>query len=277
MLDAGEQTTDPDEPTPERLRLLYQLEEAASAAAATGTMYPADDLVSTYERLREQARQVHRATGRSAAEFDRAVPPWTENRAVWAARIGTLSGSSGPRDLLERSGRARHLLRQLEAWVKANIRADEFERRQQIEAEARATQAAEARAAEAEARAAAAEAEAAEAQARASAAEAQTMTRRQIDRRMVTGLFLILAGIAVAVVLPVAVVTGRLGVAAAIVGGISAILLGIRVVTGPKLGGELVLWGSLIVAMIAVAVAVTQASTTKSVNSSKTHSGQVTK
>jgi hypothetical protein len=251
----AEQTTASPQQTADQLRVLYQLEEGTSAAGATDSMYAADDLVATYVRLREQARQFHVVNGRPTEVFDREVPPWTENAAVRASRIGAITGN--PREMLERSARARHLLAQLEGWVRANIRAVEFERRQQIEAEARATEATEARAAQAQARALEAEARAAEAQKKADAAEAQTRARRRISRSVILGMLLILGGVAVGVTLPLLVVaSSKLGISAAVVGGIGLIVLGIRVIVGPKLGGEVMIFVSLLAIMAGAAVVV---------------------
>jgi hypothetical protein len=116
---------DGDRDRAEYLRALRQVHERAKAAAGSKSMYAADDLIETYRRLRPQARDAHVRAGGSGHEFDRSVPQWTEDPAIAARRLGLRPGAGGPRELVERSGRARHFLGQLEAWARANILAAE--------------------------------------------------------------------------------------------------------------------------------------------------------
>lgn len=67
---------------------------------------------------------------------------------------------------------------------------------------------------------------------------------------------MIIAGIAAALVLSLVIVSGRWGVAGAVVGGGGLALAGIRLIVGPKLGGELVMWCSLLAAIAGVVVAI---------------------
>jgi pyrimidine deaminase RibD-like protein len=95
------------------LRVLHQLQERIKAVGGNRSMYAADDLVATYTRLREEAREAHANAGRPADEFDRRVPPWAEDARV--------SGRGGPRSLLERNARVKLFLDELAAWVSASI------------------------------------------------------------------------------------------------------------------------------------------------------------
>jgi pyrimidine deaminase RibD-like protein len=93
------------------LDAFIEFQERAKAVAGPRSMYAADELVATFVRLRDEARQLHQRAGWVPEDFDRAVPAWSE------------SGSRlGPRALLERGERVRLMLDQLNAWARASIR-----------------------------------------------------------------------------------------------------------------------------------------------------------
>jgi hypothetical protein len=64
----------------------------------------------------------------------------------------------------------------------------------------------------------------------------------------------LIVGIAIAIALPLAVVSGKSAIAGSVIGGIAVILLGTRIVAGRDWGGEIVTWGGLLVAIAAVVV-----------------------
>jgi hypothetical protein len=80
--------------------------------------------------------------------------------------------------------------------------------------------------------------------------------RRRRNRTILAGIALIVLGLAVALALPLAVVSGKWAIAGAIVGGAALGLLGVRIVAGRNWGGEIVTWGSLLIAVAAVVVAI---------------------
>jgi predicted nucleic acid-binding protein len=80
--------------------------------------------------------------------------------------------------------------------------------------------------------------------------------RRRRDRTILAGVALIVLGLAVALALPLAVVADKWAIAGAIVGGAALGLLGVRVVAGRNWGGEIVTWGSLLIAVTAVVVTI---------------------
>jgi hypothetical protein len=88
----------------------------------------------------------------------------------------------------------------------------------------------------------------------------ETGRRHRRNRRVLMGLILIALGVAIALVLSIAVVGGRWAVGGAVVGGLALVLLGLRVVAGRDWGGEIVTWGGLLVALAAVVVAIASSS-----------------
>lgn len=70
----------------------------------------------------------------------------------------------------------------------------------------------------------------------------QADARRIRRRRIAAGIGLVLFGVVLAVVLPTLIVRGAGAVIAALVGGAAFIFLGIRVMAGSKLGGEIAKW-----------------------------------
>jgi amino acid permease len=80
------------------------------------------------------------------------------------------------------------------------------------------------------------------------------------SRRIAVGIAFIVAGIAIAVVMPLAVMQGRWAVASTVVVGVAVSLFGTRVVAGRDWGGEIVTWGSLLVAVAAIVVAIASSS-----------------
>lgn len=80
--------------------------------------------------------------------------------------------------------------------------------------------------------------------------------RRRRNRRAIAGAALILLGLTIAIVLPLVVVSGKWAIGGAIVGGLGAILLGTRILTGPRLGGEVALWSGLLVGIAGIVVAI---------------------
>lgn len=84
--------------------------------------------------------------------------------------------------------------------------------------------------------------------------------RRRRNRRVAMGVALIVVGLAVALVLPLAVVHGRWAVAGAVVAGAALSLLGTRIVAGRDWGGEIVTWGGLVLAVAAIVAAIASSS-----------------
>lgn len=79
--------------------------------------------------------------------------------------------------------------------------------------------------------------------------------RKRRNRRVGGGLVLIASGIAAALGLAFLVFTDVWADGGAVIGGAAVVLLGIRLVAGRRLGSELVVWGSLLVAVAAIVVA----------------------
>ena len=77
--------------------------------------------------------------------------------------------------------------------------------------------------------------------------------RRRI-RRVAIGLAVLIAGMAIVIAVPLAVVSGKSAIAGSVIGGIAVILLGTRIIAGRDWGGEIVTWGSLLVAVAAIVV-----------------------
>jgi hypothetical protein len=119
-----------------QLRAYYDLSERVRAASNTTSVYAGGDLVDTFQRLRQEARDLHVRIGWDADDFDREVPPWTESAET--------AGRHGPREMLERTTRAQHLLGELRAAIAGNARAIEFDVEAKAKAEAIAKATAEA-------------------------------------------------------------------------------------------------------------------------------------
>jgi hypothetical protein len=81
-----------------------------------------------------------------------------------------------------------------------------------------------------------------------------TQDSRMLIRRVAIGFVVLAVGIAIAIALPLAVVSGKSAIAGSVIGGIAVILLGTRIVAGRDWGGEIVTWGGLLVAIAAVVV-----------------------
>jgi uncharacterized membrane protein len=87
-----------------------------------------------------------------------------------------------------------------------------------------------------------------------SAAEAEESKKR--NRRLGAGVALIVLGIAVALVLSLVIVTNHWAVGGSVIGGTAIALVGIRILVGKKWGDEIVVWGSLIVAIAVIVVSI---------------------
>lgn len=88
----------------------------------------------------------------------------------------------------------------------------------------------------------------------------QQANQRRRNRRVAAGVGVILLGILIAIVLPLTVIDGKWAITGVVVGGTAISLVGVRILAGSKWGGEIVLWGTLLVAIAAIAVAVALAS-----------------
>jgi hypothetical protein len=77
---------------------------------------------------------------------------------------------------------------------------------------------------------------------------------RKRKRRIAGGIMLSVLGLAVAIVLPLLVLSGEWARGGAVVGGMAVVLLGVRVTAGDKWGREIVTWGGLLVAIAAIVV-----------------------
>ena len=88
----------------------------------------------------------------------------------------------------------------------------------------------------------------------------QEVLRRNRNKRISVGVGVTLLGILLAVVLPLTVVDGKWAIAGVAVGGVAVSLVGVRMLAGSKWGNEIALWGTLLVAMAAIAVAIVLAS-----------------
>jgi hypothetical protein len=97
------------------LRAFYSIQERARAAAQTTSLHAANDVLATFLGLRDEARALHVRMGWPEAEFDQEVPPWTEDPAVAALRIGRWGHSGNPGEQQALLARAKHSLRQLAA------------------------------------------------------------------------------------------------------------------------------------------------------------------
>lgn len=80
--------------------------------------------------------------------------------------------------------------------------------------------------------------------------------RRQRRGRVAGGGALIVLGAAVALLLSIVVFSSAGAIGGAIIGGSAFILLGVRVVVGSRWGGEILSWGTLLVGIAAIVVAI---------------------
>lgn len=80
--------------------------------------------------------------------------------------------------------------------------------------------------------------------------------RRRCIRHVAIGLALIAAGLTVAVVLPLVTPWDKWVIAGVVVTGATLSLLGTRIAAGRDVGGEIVAWGGLLIAVAAIAVAI---------------------
>jgi hypothetical protein len=85
---------------------------------------------------------------------------------------------------------------------------------------------------------------------------AEAETRIRVPKTALLGAALMLLGLAVAVALPLALVSGKWAVAGAVVGGAALILLGLRVLVGASLGGEIAKWLGVLAAIAAIVVTI---------------------
>jgi hypothetical protein len=88
----------------------------------------------------------------------------------------------------------------------------------------------------------------------------EAAARRRRSRTIVLGVLLMATGVAIALILPLIVVHGRWAVGGAIVAGCAVSLLGTRIVAGRDWGGEIVTWGTLIVAVAAIVATIVSVS-----------------
>ena len=80
--------------------------------------------------------------------------------------------------------------------------------------------------------------------------------RRKRIRRIAIGIGVLVFGIALAVVLPLLVVSGAWARGGGVLGGLAFVLLGARVAAGSEWGGEIATWGTLFVGITAIVVAI---------------------
>jgi len=80
--------------------------------------------------------------------------------------------------------------------------------------------------------------------------------KRTRKRRIAAGITLSVLGLAVAIVVPLLVMTGEWARGGAVVGGMAVVLLGVRVTAGDKWGREIVTWGALLVGIAAIVVTI---------------------
>lgn len=80
--------------------------------------------------------------------------------------------------------------------------------------------------------------------------------RRKRNRQIASGIALLVLGVALAVVLPLFVLSGAWARGGGVLGGLAFVLLGARVAAGSKWGGEITTWGTLFVAIAAIVTAI---------------------
>jgi hypothetical protein len=128
------------------LRAFYSIQERARAAAQTTSLHAANDVLATFLGLRDEARALYVRMGWPEAEFDQEVPPWTEDPAVAALRIGRWGHSGNPGEQQALLARAKHSLCQLAAAIAGNVKAierdEEFKHLARAKAELEAEKAA---------------------------------------------------------------------------------------------------------------------------------------
>jgi hypothetical protein len=88
----------------------------------------------------------------------------------------------------------------------------------------------------------------------------ESTARRQRDLQIGAGLLCLIVGIALALILSLVVIHGKWGVGGSVVAGGALSLLGVRLAVGSKWSGEIVMWGSLVVALAAVVATIVSAS-----------------
>lgn len=86
--------------------------------------------------------------------------------------------------------------------------------------------------------------------------EANDAKRRKRRRQLLGGSALILLGIALAVALPLMVVSSPGAVAGTIIGGAAFALVGLRILVGKESGSEIVLWDALLAALATIVTSI---------------------
>lgn len=79
---------------------------------------------------------------------------------------------------------------------------------------------------------------------------------RKRTRRIVGGILIMATGVALAVIAALLVFTNDWAIGGGIIAGAALVLLGLRIAVGKKLGGEIVVWASLLAALAAIVVAI---------------------
>jgi predicted nucleic acid-binding protein len=86
----------------------------------------------------------------------------------------------------------------------------------------------------------------------------RTSARLARNRRLTIGFSLIALGIAIALVLPLALVSGGYGQAGSVLGGVAVGLIGTRVAVGRDWSGEVAMWAGVLLGLAAVLLAIVQ-------------------
>jgi hypothetical protein len=97
---------------------------------------------------------------------------------------------------------------------------------------------------------------------------------RALKLRRAFAVALIVVGIAIAVVLPIAVVTGEWAIVGTVIGGVAVALVGLRLLVGRTRGAEIATWVTVLAAIAAVVVTIAIAATSSS--STPSRSGATT-
>lgn len=126
-----------DPASPLSLQKAVRLRERVKMARATESLMAADEVVLSYQRLRQEARELHESFEWDPCEFDREVPPWVDEPPSGSRAV---MGMGDPVRQSRRMERARHLLGQLEGYVNGLVDVAETERRLQLDSEVRAKQ-----------------------------------------------------------------------------------------------------------------------------------------
>jgi len=79
---------------------------------------------------------------------------------------------------------------------------------------------------------------------------------RALKLKILLAIALIVVGIVIALVLPLAIVGGKWAIGGSVVGGVAVSLFGVRLLVGRRRGAEIATWATLFVAIAAVAVAI---------------------